>query len=148
MNMLSINRKIFPAISYQRLFSCSSILLEYSLKISSISSPSNNKRHRTSSSPPYHHHHSHRVNPNKTNNQTNPLRRLFQPIDIKPMVATDHFDPMASKDSYTNIGQELTGGKTLERSKRYFVLYLTKRNVFSFQVHFFVSLLIFIVATK
>ncbi len=120
--MLSINKKMFLTISYQRLFSCSSILSGHSLNISSMSSHSNNKRHRTSSSPP------HRINMNKTNNQTNNVRRLFQAIDVKPMIATDKLDPISSKDSNTNIGQELTGGKTLERSMRNtnFILYVQK----------------------
>jgi hypothetical protein len=65
---------------------------------------------------------------NKTNNQTNNVRRLFQAIDVKPMIATDKLDPISSKDSNTNIGQELTGGKTLERSMRNtnFILYVQK----------------------
>jgi hypothetical protein len=110
--MLSLHKKMFLTISYQRLFSRSSILSGYSLNVSSMSNHSNNKRHRTASTP------SHRVNSNKTNNQTNTLRRLFQPIDVKPVVATDKHDSMSSKDINTNIGQELTGGKTLERSMR------------------------------
>jgi hypothetical protein len=97
-------------MSYQRLFSRSSILSGQGLKISLMASHSNNKRHRTSSPP--HHHHPHRINSNQTNN----LRRLFQPIDVKPMIATDKLNPTSSKDTNTNIGQELTGGKTLERS--------------------------------
>lgn len=119
--MLSINKKMFLTISYQRLFSRSSILSGYSLKISSMSSHSNNKRHRTSSSPLYQH--PHRINSNKTNNQTNTIRRLFQPIDVKPMIATDKFDSISSTDSNANIGQELTGGKTLERSMKYRNIY-------------------------
>ncbi|CAF4637864.1 unnamed protein product, partial [Rotaria sp. Silwood2] len=108
-------------ISYRYLFSQSSILTEYSIKLSSTSSHSNNKRHRTSSSLPYHHHphshpHHHRLNSNKTNNQTNTLRRLFQPIDVKPMTAVNKLDPTSSQNADTNIGQELTGGKTLERN--------------------------------
>ncbi|CAF4443182.1 unnamed protein product, partial [Rotaria magnacalcarata] len=58
---------------------------------------------------PYHHHHPHRTNPNKTANQTNTLRRLFQPIDVKPVTSNDILDATSSKDSNTNIGQELTG---------------------------------------
>jgi len=70
------------------------------------------------------------MNINKINNQTNPVRRLFQPIDVKPMIATDKLDSISSKDSNTNIGQELTGGKTLERSMRNknFILY-SKENL-------------------
>jgi hypothetical protein len=108
--MLSLNKKLFLTMSYQRLFSRSSILSGHGLKISLMASHSNNKRHRTSS-PPLHHH-PHRINSNQNNN----LRRLFQPIDVKPMIATDKLNPMSSKDTNTNIGQELTGGKTLERS--------------------------------
>ncbi len=114
--MLSINRNMFLSIAYRRLFSRSSILSGYSLKISSMSSHSNNKRHRTSSAST--HHLPHRVNSSKTNNQANTIRRLFQPIDVKPMVATDQLDSVSSKDSNANIGQELTGGKTLERSMK------------------------------
>jgi hypothetical protein len=68
---------------------------------------------------------------NKTNNQTNNVRRLFQAIDVKPMIATDKLDPISSKDSNTNIGQELTGGKTLERSirNRNFILYVQKNSL-------------------
>jgi hypothetical protein len=118
--MLSINKKLFLTISYQRLFSCSSILSGYS-----ISSHSNNKRHRISTSSP-HHHLPHRIT---SNNQTNSVRRLFQPIDVKPMTTTNKLDSISSKDSNTNIGQELTGGKTLERSMRKtrnFILYYKK----------------------
>ncbi|CAF5184790.1 unnamed protein product, partial [Rotaria sp. Silwood1] len=46
----------------------------------------------------------------------NTLRRLFQPIDVKPMTVIDKLDPTSSKNEDTNIGQELTGGKTLERN--------------------------------
>lgn len=42
----------------------------------------------------------------KTNSSSN-YRRLFQPIDVKPMIKS----PMQS-----NIGEELTGGKTFDRS--------------------------------
>ncbi|CAF3378316.1 unnamed protein product [Rotaria sp. Silwood1] len=116
---------MFLTISYRHLLSYSSILTEYSIKLASTSSHNNNKRHRTSSSPPYHHpphshphHHSHhhRINSNKTDNPTNTLRRLFQPIDVKPMTVIDKLDPISSKNEDTNIGQELTGGKTLERN--------------------------------
>ncbi|UJR13320.1 hypothetical protein I4U23_000338 [Adineta vaga] len=107
--MFSLNKKMFLAISSQRLFSRSSILSVYKHRISSISSHSNNKRHRSSS-------HSHRVNSNRPNNQTDTLRRLFQPIDIKPMVATEKLNSSTSKDFDANIGQELTGGKTLDRN--------------------------------
>ncbi len=112
---------MFLTISYQRLFSCSSILSGHSLNISSMSSHNNNKRHRISLSPP------HRINMNKTNN----VRRLFQAIDVKPMIATDKLDSISSKDSNTNIGQELTGGKTLERSmrNRNFILYVQKNSL-------------------
>jgi hypothetical protein len=114
---------MFLTISYQRLFLRSSILSGYSLKISSTSSHSSNKRHRISS-PPLHHL-PHRIHSNKTSNQPNTIRRLFQPIDVKPIVATDKFDSISTKDSNTNIGQELTGGKTLERSMktRNFIFY-------------------------
>ncbi|CAF0843822.1 unnamed protein product [Adineta steineri] len=88
----------------------------YTFKISSILNYSTHKRHRTSSNSPHHHHPSHRINPNKTNNQTNNLRRLFQPIDVKPLITTDKLDSTSSKDSDSDIGRELTGGKTLERN--------------------------------
>ncbi len=112
-SMLSINKNMFLSIAYQRLFSSSSILSGYSLKISSMPSYSNSKRHCTSSASTHH-----RVNSSKTNNQANTTRHLFQPIDVKPMVVTDKFNSMSSKLSIENIGQELTGGKTLERSMR------------------------------
>jgi hypothetical protein len=115
---------MFLTISYQRLFSRSLILSRYPLNISSLSSHSNVQRHRTSSSPP--HHHPHRIN---SNNQTNTLRRLFQPIDVKPVVPTDKLGSISSKDINTNIGQELTGGKILDRSKRTIIL---KRNFVAF----------------
>ena len=119
--MLSINKQILLTMSYQRLFSRSSILSGYGLKIVPMSSHSNNKRHRTAA-PPLHHH-PHRISSNKTNNQTNTLRRLFQPIDVKPMTGIDKLNPLSSKDTNSNIGQELTGGKTLERSMKniYFI---------------------------
>ncbi len=101
---------MFLSISSQRLFSRSFIFSEYSWKFSSMSIHSNNKRYRTSSSSP------HRINFNKTNTQTNTIRRLFQPTHVKPMITTEKFDSISSEDSNTNIGQELTGGKTLERS--------------------------------
>jgi hypothetical protein len=90
--MLSINKHMFRSIVYHRLL----ILSGYSL------------RHRTSSAS------THRINSNKTNYQANTIRRLFQPIDVKPMVATDKFDSISSSNA--NIGQELTGGKTMERN--------------------------------
>ncbi|CAF0847154.1 unnamed protein product, partial [Rotaria sordida] len=118
--MLSINNRMFLTISYRHLLSHSSILTEYSIKLSSTSSHSNNKRHRTSSSSFYHHHHHshhhHRTHSNKTHNPTNILRRLFQPIDVKPMTTIDKLDPTSSKIVDTNVGEELTGGKTLERN--------------------------------
>ncbi len=93
---------MFRSIAYHRLL----ILSGYSL------------RYRTSSAST-HHHLPHRINSNKTNYQANTIRRLFQPIDVKPMVATDKLDSISSsKDSNANIGQELTGGKTLERSMK------------------------------
>ena len=42
--------------------------------------------------------------------QTSNLRRLFQPLDVKPMMSVE-------REDNSNIGQELTGGKNLERSK-------------------------------
>ncbi|CAF1507705.1 unnamed protein product [Rotaria magnacalcarata] len=114
--MLSINKRMFLTIFCQRLLPRSSFCNGYSIKISSVSNHNNNKRYRTSSFTPYHHHHPHRTNPNKTANQTNTLRRLFQPIDVKPVTSNNILDATSSKDSNTNIGQELTGGKTLERN--------------------------------
>lgn len=120
--MLPINRTVILRTAYQHLFSRRPILSIYSIKLLSTTSHGNNKRHRTSLSPsshhphPHSHSHFHRVNPNKTNSSENTLRRLFQPIDVKPMVHTDKVDPTSSTDTTTNVGQELTGGKTLDRS--------------------------------
>lgn len=72
-----------------------------------MSSHSNSKRHRSHPSPLH----------RQTAHQTNTLRRLFQPIDVKPMVSTNPLGSTSSKDINANIGQELTGGKTLERSR-------------------------------
>ncbi|CAF1271882.1 unnamed protein product [Adineta ricciae] len=98
------------AISSQRLFSRSAILAAYKHQISSISIHSNNRRHRSSSQ-------SHRSNPNRPANQTDNLRRLFQAVDVKPIISTEKLDtPTSTKDVDANIGQELTGGKTLDRN--------------------------------
>lgn len=120
--MLSINKRLFLTVSYHRLFLQSSILTGYSSKLSSSSSHNNNKRHRSSSFPPSHHHphnahsHSHRTHSNKNANQVNTLRRLFQPVDVKPVTTNNKLDPKSADDHDSNIGQELTGGKTLDRS--------------------------------
>lgn len=50
----------------------------------------------------------------KYKNQTNKqLKRLFQPIDVKPMMKNENF---SSNNSESHIGEELTGGKSLEKS--------------------------------
>ena len=100
--MFAIRKNLCLSILSQRLFSRSSIL--------SMSSHSHTKRHRTSSSPV------HRHDSYKNAHQNNTLRRLFQPIDVKPMVSTNPLNSTTSKDTNTNIGLELTGGKTLDRS--------------------------------
>lgn len=104
--MLSRNKPIFLSLTYQRLFS------GFCLKVSSMSSHSNNRRHRTSTSA------SPRMNVNKNLNQTNAMRRLFQPIDVKPMMmASEKVNESSSKNLDVDVGEELTGGKKLERSK-------------------------------
>ena len=104
--MLTRNRSIFLSLSYRRLFS------DFSLKVSSMSSHTNNRRHRTSTSA------APRTNVNKNLNQTDTLRRLFQPIDVKPMMATSKSNGNSAKDFDDDVGQELTGGKTLDRSAK------------------------------
>ena len=104
--MLPRNRSIFLSLSYRRLFS------DFSLKVSSMSSHTNNRRHRTSTSA------APRTNVNKNLNQTDTLRRLFQPIDVKPMMATSKSNGNSAKDFDDDVGQELTGGKTLDRSAK------------------------------
>ena len=123
--MYSLSKNLRLPMSSHRLLSRSSILCGSTWI---MSTHSNNKRHRTSSSPAHHshgHHHSpHRIHSNKTNNPPSSLRRLCQPIEIKPMMSTDQLNSTTSIDSETNIGQELTGGKTLDRSKRQFAYLL------------------------
>lgn len=97
--MFTIRKNVCRSIFSQRL----SIFSGHSFKISSIS---NSKRHRSHPSS------LHRHDSSKNAHQTNTLRRLFQPIDVKPMVANN---PL-SNNTNANIGQELTGGKTLERN--------------------------------
>ena len=123
MNMFSAHRKIFSVLSARHLLVRSSILSGYSPGTSSLSTHGEVKRHRTSSSSSSSHSaHSHRINTHRNQNQTHTLRRLFQPVEVKPMMGLGKFDGQTSNDDSANIGQELTGGKTLERSKCLFLM--------------------------
>jgi hypothetical protein len=122
--MLTIKTNFRSTISYARLFTSSSIFSVCPWTIHSKAMINNNKRYRTtSSSAPYNHHqhhnHHHRTTGNKKNSSSNQLHRLFQAVDVKPMMLIDQVDTTSSENVSGNVGEELTGGKPLERSKTY-----------------------------